>query len=276
MRIIVVTRKECYSPRSVQRDAAIAQAVASALVRFGVKVEMVEERRVEKWYADDIGDIDMWLSMGRMPETTAFLKMREDCGDLVVNSGYGVEACTRHNLNKVMRDNHLPLPPDKGDDGFWVKRGDAAAQDVDDVVWCADEQAVETVRASLASRGVTSIVVSAHLVGDLVKFYGVEGTGFFHTCYPTEGGFSKFGNESRNGAPHHYPFDSRGLQEDVERLSRLVRTPVYGGDCIVTPEGRYAIIDFNDWPSFEPCRDDAANAIASLAIASAKRDKKMI
>ena len=56
----------------------------------------------------------------------------------------------------------------------------------------------------------------------------------------------------------------------MERLSELTDVRVYGGDCIVTPEGSLAIIDFNDWPSFAPCREEAARAIAARAIAMAR------
>ena len=37
---------------------------------------------------------------------------------------------------------------------------------------------------------------------------------------------------------------------------------IYGGDAIVDREGKFHIIDFNDWPSFAPCRDIAAPHIA--------------
>ena len=32
----------------------------------------------------------------------------------------------------------------------------------------------------------------------------------------------------------------------------------------VTPEGEFRIIDFNDWPSFSHCREQAADAIVRL------------
>ena len=38
---------------------------------------------------------------------------------------------------------------------------------------------------------------------------------------------------------------------------------LYGGDAVVSSEGDIRIIDFNDWPSFSACRDDAAKAIAA-------------
>ena len=40
----------------------------------------------------------------------------------------------------------------------------------------------------------------------------------------------------------------------------------YGGDCIVDEDGTIRIIDFNDWPSFAPCRDTAAKYIAESII----------
>jgi len=41
---------------------------------------------------------------------------------------------------------------------------------------------------------------------------------------------------------------------------------VYGGDCIVSPDGEMRIIDFNDWPSFAPCREEASREIANRVI----------
>ena len=61
------------------------------------------------------------------------------------------------------------------------------------------------------------------------------------------------------------------LQNDAERLATLVGVDVYGGDCIVRPDGTYAIIDFNDWPNFARCREEAADAIAAKVNAIIKR-----
>ena len=38
--------------------------------------------------------------------------------------------------------------------------------------------------------------------------------------------------------------------------------PVYGGDCVVSATGEIRIIDFNDWPSFARCREEAGPEIA--------------
>ena len=38
-----------------------------------------------------------------------------------------------------MRSNGIPVAPLTGNSGYWIKRGDEAAQSKDDVVFAADE-----------------------------------------------------------------------------------------------------------------------------------------
>ena len=121
----------------------------------------------------------------------------------------------------------------------------------------------EVALQAFARRGIGSAVGLQHVPGDLIKFYGVEGTGFFYYYYPTAGGhFSKFGLERANGAPGGYAFDVAALKRTADRAARLSGLTVYGGDCIVRPAGDFCLIDFNDWPSFSLCKDEAAAAIA--------------
>jgi hypothetical protein len=47
-------------------------------------------------------------------------------------------------------------------------------------------------------------------------------------------------------------------------MARCADVSVYGGDCVVRADGSFAIIDFNDWPSFACCREEAAETISSL------------
>jgi hypothetical protein len=35
----------------------------------------------------------------------------------------------------------------------------------------------------------------------------------------------------------------------------ILNVKIYGGDCIVAEDGTIRLIDFNDWPSFAPCRN---------------------
>ena len=136
--------------------------------------------------------------------------------------------------------------------------------------YCAGKAELEQAKVAFHSRGIANMVVQAHIEGDLVKFYGVDGTGFFRCFYPTDDGITKFGNEQHNGTAHHYPFNREALEATANRISALADTPVYGGDAIVTAEGAFYIIDFNDWPSFSRCRDEAAKAIKAYVVAQRK------
>lgn len=163
-----------------------------------------------------------------------------------------------------MRENDVPVPPREGSDGYWLKRGDEAAQSHDDVVFCRDHDELLTRIDALKRRGIDEFVVQANVKGDLVKFYGVEGTGFFRTFYPSDDGKTKFGDELINGRAQHYYYPQELLLQSAELTSRLAHTPVYGGDAVISSDGRFVIIDFNDWPSFSRCREEAAEAIKSL------------
>ena len=159
-----------------------------------------------------------------------------------------------------MRIEGLPIPDSEGKEGYWLKRGDMSAQSKADIVYCKDRAALANQQASFVIRGVTNWIVQAHIPGDLVKFYGVRG-GFFRYYYPNDDGISKFGDEKLNGEAHHYDFDVDALQAIAERVSMLTGVEVYGGDAIVTASGTFYIIDFNDWPSFSRCRNEASEAI---------------
>ena len=103
------------------------------------------------------------------------------------------------------------------------------------------------------------------------KFYGISGTGFFHWFYPSEVQHSKFGLEEINGAAKGISFDKTVLQKLCNRAAEVLNIQIYGGDCIVSEDGVMRLIDFNDWPSFAPCRDAAAPHIAQCILNSITR-----
>ena len=112
-----------------------------------------------------------------------------------------------------------------------------------------------------------------HLVGDLIKFYGIKGSPYFYWFYPFDKGHSKYGHEMINGESQGLKFDVDYLKEICNRAADELNTVIYGGDCIVSAEGDIRIIDFNDWPSFAPCRDEAAPHIAKQVLAIIKEYK---
>ncbi|MBF1616765.1 nucleotidyltransferase family protein [Prevotella sp.] len=265
---LLIQRAACYSPNSEEKDLAILQEVGCLLEdatiiseddfvnRFSTYNQSVSSESVES-----VNAYCQIISMARSTKALDSLEQLEQSGIRVLNPSVGVWACQRSNVDKVMRENYLPLPPDKGDDGYWVKRADTTAQSKEDVCFCHDWSEVEKIKSTFMQRGITDVVTQAHVKGDVVKFYGVEGTGFFRYYYSGDDTETKFGDEERNGKPQYYSFSSSNLQADAEKLACLLQTPIYGGDAIVREDGSYVIIDFNDFPSFSRCRKEAAKAI---------------
>lgn len=273
--LISIYRAERYSPNSVERDKAIMDAVCEKLSTrytiYKIREEDIETEgmplmlRLTDAHQPHSGAPLLVLSMARSRKVLDILTQMEAEGARVINRAQAVLNATRTVIDRMMRENDIPCAPLHGDHGWWIKRGDEAAQEKGDVRFAADERERDATIEEFHKRGITDIVTTAHVRGDLVKFYGVTGTAFFHTTYPTDGGFSKFGDETRNGTSRHTPFDIAALHGAASRLAQLTGIEVYGGDCIVRSDGSYAIIDFNDWPSFSVCRHDAAEAIASVA-----------
>ena len=265
-RIIAVSRDVRFSPNSVDKDMAILQAVAS---RLAADYVVVDENRLEP----DM-ECDICLSMARNSATLDILAGMEQRGLVVVNSPDSVRACRRSAIEAVMSNLGVPLPPRHGEDGYWIKRGDMAAQTSSDVRYCRDRDELEAARRDFATRNITDYTFSAHVVGDLIKWYAVKG-GFFRYFYPSDDGRSKFGDESHNGQAHHYAFDAEALHEAVDAVARETGIVAYGGDAIVRTDGSFCIIDFNDWPSFSRCRDEAADAIAAFVMRDYNRQKSI-
>ena len=263
-----------FSPNSVEKDKAIMDAVAQRLQQRGCHVVLLTEGDLTARLTAAAVWPQLVVSMGRRQHTLQLLEQLHAQGVAVVNVPQAVAACSRSGLDRLMRRHHLPAAPMHGDHGYWVKRGDEAAQCKADVVYAANDDALERCKADFARRGVADVVVTAHVVGDLVKFYGVRGTGFFKIFYPGDDGESKFGDEQINGQAHHYPFAVEDMARDAETLAALTGLDIYGGDSIVRADGSHCIIDFNDWPSFSRCREDAADAIARCVLAGLQPSDK--
>ena len=254
MKIVAIARDKRFSPHSVEKDRAILQAVVEGLQQ---PVVWTDEAQVQ---TEGLPPADLYLTMARGTAVLQQLSEAEKAGKRVVNAAESVAQCVRSVLHRALQAHAIPLPPTEGNVGYWLKRGDASAQEQGDVVFCQDKEALAMQQQLFVQRGVTDWVVEAHLPGDLLKFYGVAG-GFFRYFYPSDDGMSKFGNEQHNGLAHHYAFDAAQLQAMVEQVAALTGVEVYGGDVIVAPSGDFFLIDFNDWPSFSRCRETAAKAI---------------
>jgi len=259
-KIAFIGRAANFSPHSVGKDTAILSAVRKELTGRGYQcADIVWEDRVE-----NIVEAEVYVSMGRKQDTLNWLGDFERQWQVVVNPTASVMICKqRHLLMTALEGGGVTVPPLIGGDGYWVKRGDCWAECAADVLFAPDRETANRIQEQMLERGVLTVDVRAHVVGDLVKFYGVSGTDFFRYYYPCDDGDWKFDNEVHNGTPHHYGFDVDGMHAMVQKAADAVLLDVYGGDCIIRPDGQPVLIDLNDWPSFSRCREEAAQAIAS-------------
>lgn len=285
IKIAGVMRAGAFSPNHIGNDAAIFNATAEHLRKRGCIVNVYSEEQ----FRQGLHGEDAIMDMCREPESVALLKHYEDKGMPVVNSGYGIENCTRERMTRILTGNGIPYPeslivntdeaviPELKAAGFtqcWIKRGEFHSMHKEDVSFCRHADEAQEVLQEYFLRGIKRAVINRHLKGDLVKFYGIRGDNFFYWFYPFEVGHSKYGTEAINGHVHNLPFDKEELRRVCDRAAHVMDVVVYGGDAIVDPDGTFKLIDFNDWPSFAPCRTEAAPHIAKEIINFIKGRKK--
>ena len=285
IKIAGIMRAGAYSPNHIGNDAAIFNLVADQLRRKGCEVEVFSEEQ----FLTSTPSQDIIMDMCREKESVLKLQQMEEEGRLVINSGFGIENCTRERMTRILLGNNIPSPDsiivntnekvikelkDNGITACWVKRGEHHSMHKEDVSYCRHPEEAQEVLHEFFYRGIKRAVINRHLQGDLIKFYGVEGQPFFFWFYPFDDNHSKYGYEVINGASQHLPFDEKKLKEMCNHTAKIFDIKIYGGDCIVDKDGTVRIIDFNDWPSFAPCRKEAAPYIAKCIFSSIKEWKK--
>lgn len=278
-------RAGAYSPNHIGNDAAIFNAVAEQLRKRGCEVKVYNEEQFQNSEIEE----DIILNMCREKASMEKLIRLEDEGRLVINSGYGIENCTRERMTRILLGNNIPYPESLivntnedvredlkkgGYERVWIKRGDFHAMHKEDVSYCRHPQEAQEVLHEYYFRGIKRAVINKHLDGDLIKFYGVQNQDWFFWFYPFDEGHSKYGHEAINGRSKGLHFDESYLKDICQRASEIMDVKIYGGDCIVDQDGSIRIIDFNDWPSFAPCRAEAAPHIAKCVMQSIKEWKK--
>lgn len=281
IKIAGIMRAGAYSPNHIGNDAAIFNLTTEQLRKRGCEVKVYSE---EQFIAGEVKE-DIIVDMCREHRSMVLLQQLEDAGALVVNSGYGIENCTRERMTRILLGSNIPYPDslivDTDEvvkdrmvaakmDRAWIKRGDFHAMHKEDVSYVRHPEEAQEVLQEYFLRGIKRAVINRHLVGDLIKFYGVRDTPVFYWFYPFDEGHSKYGHEAVNGHSRGIEFDVAGLRHICQQAADVLDVIVYGGDCIVDPDGTIRIIDFNDWPSFAPCRQEAAPHIAKAIIKKIK------
>jgi hypothetical protein len=113
-----------------------------------------------------------------------------------------------------------------------VKRGDVHATQSGDVVKVQGALEYEAILANFRRRGITCAAVEPHIEGEVVKFYGVVNSPFF-----------SFYCEQN---PDCIPAGFRAARPAIETIIREVGLEIYGGDAVMTRDGRVVVVDVND------------------------------
>ncbi len=277
-------RAGAYSPNHIGNDAAILNATSDQLRKRGYEVKIYTE---EQLCRDGISE-PVIINMCREQQSLTLLQTYENEGRIVVNSGFGIANCIRERMARLLLAHSIPYPESMIVDtdevvktklaraGFsqcWIKRGDSYSRHKEDVSYVRHPQEAQEVLQEYFLRGIRRAVINKHLTGDLVKFYGVSNSPFFYWFYPFESGYNKPGDGRKLDDQRQLRFDLDALRETCARAAEILNIRVWGGNCMVSDEGEITIIDFNDWPSFAPCRQDAALSIAKSVIADIKKDR---
>ena len=278
--LIGIGRGSQYSPNLADSDASILKAVARQLQDKGFEVQLCSET---EFVTKNIKG-KVLFNMARSGEALQRLQqLEQEANAVVINSGFGIANCIRLPMTEKLICNDIPYPkswiirnneplPEDITYPCWFKRGDGSTQIKEDVSYICNRQEANALLDHFWERGIQTVIVNEHLRGDVIKFYGVQGTDFFYWSYPSAA-HSKFGLEAINGEAQGLPFSVEQLKQYADKASQTLNVPVYGGDCIVTEQGEMKLIDFNDWPSFAPCREKAAESIALCILNRIKQHK---
>ena len=238
IKIAGIMRAGAYSPNHIGNDAAIFNLTTEQLRKRGCEVKVYSE---EQFIAGEVKE-DIIVDMCREHRSMVLLQQLEDAGALVINSGYGIENCTRERMTRILLGSNIPYPDslivDTDEvvkdrmvaakmDRAWIKRGDFHAMHKEDVSYVRHPEEAQEVLQEYFLRGIKRAVINRHLVGDLIKFYGVRDTPFFYWFYPFDEGHSKYGHEAVNGHSRGIEFDVAGLRHICQQAADVRRNDTH-------------------------------------------------
>ena len=263
-RALGIYREPEFSPGKVDADAAILDATLAELKREGLEIAAMD---AANFVAAAPLRTDLVLPMCQGPHALKRLAEVEQAGAIAINSALSIRNCYRDLLAAGLEGAGVPTPPgalvptDEPLDvrklsrldlsaGVFVKRGDLHALAPEDVQRAANRAEIESILADFARRKIRFAYLQQEVVGRVVKFYGVGGGSHF-SVHPE-------GEEVPEAAV-------RALSEAAAAAAGALGLQAWGGDVVLSGD-RFAIIDFNDWPSYSRVRGPAARAIARHAI----------
>jgi hypothetical protein len=247
----------CSPGRHLENDASILELVAAALEAGGHEVTLAKADEAPRL----VNEASVVFSMSRSPRVLELMTQWGREGRTVVNRPSAVHSTARsalvgRTLGVSVPETHVvptsrgarprALPSTAGE--WWVKGGELYASRREDVQRVGTVEQLERVLDDFDRRGIATAVLQKHVRGRELKFYAVGRGEFFYwldTNHPATNGMT--------GETFQAPALAAGDALALE---------IFGGDLVIQDDGRAMLIDLNDWPSFAPCREGAARAIA--------------
>jgi hypothetical protein len=255
-----IYRESAHSPGRIDDDIAIMKSVSEALAERGFNVELVAANAV---FETTCANIFAMCERGAVLDR---LKDAENAGSIVVNSPDAIRNTYRHRMVELFARHHISSPATQivATDanmpqpaaGAWVKRYDFHATQSDDVIYAASNDGWREALHRFARRGIPFIVAQEHVVGDLVKFYGVR-----NDATATDANWFEWFYHRDKGMLGH-SFEVSSLRHLAFGAAEALGLEIFGGDAIIQANGEPMIVDLNAWPSYARYREQAARAIA--------------
>ena len=148
-----IFRARRFSPNSVENDRLILESVAREMEAMGNEVRMMTEEEVLT--LKTLPKADVIFCMARSEEA---LEIIERSKARIINEPEGIRICgNRQALTDIMRRLEIPLPPENGDSGIWLKRGKGTAEVAEDTIFCSSDEEVSEAMRRFADRGITEV-----------------------------------------------------------------------------------------------------------------------
>ncbi|MGH7842185.1 MAG: hypothetical protein ACREQT_11790, partial [Candidatus Binataceae bacterium] len=255
----------------VGADRAIMDAVLDHLRAMGARTVALE---APAFVASPSPDAQLVLAMCQGGDALGRLAAVEEAGAVVINSALAIRNCYRDLLGLGLSKARVPAPAGAVvrtaapldftalqaldlSRPVYVKRGDLHALAEEDVSRVTGATRLEATLIRFAQRGIRQAYIQQEVEGTVVKFYGVgNGEQYFSTI--EDDGFRLAESVCRQ------------LVVAAGRGAQALGLEVWGGDAVVATSG-FSVIDFNDWPSFERVRLEAAAAIARRGLERMRR-----
>lgn len=278
--VTLISRHPKYSPNSEVRDEALFRSLVMNFALQGVSVATFDEAVFEH-HPPQLEKSTLIVSMARSEAALQALAVTEERGVPVLNSPRALQKAQRTDFQQWFAESGhaakhwhtseltpelkatLPFP-------LWWKRNNTATTSANDVQFIENKTQLDVL---LQQHPQEDALLMEHIDGQLVKFYGVVGTNFFHAEPHSPKGFSKFGHEQHN---HHkdlaisspmWKQTLHAMHTAATQVAQQSGFSIYGGDAILREDGTFVFIDFNDFPSFSACLPEASEAIVQHCLA---------